>query len=107
MSEKTFKIVGDDISDGYHTFDELYDHRCILFITLCLHTPLCARWKKDHFEGWDCLYWQCSEGQVSYHVPIKYRYLYETKIERDESLQYDGHTPADCIKRLEKFCSYA
>ncbi len=26
MSEKTFKIVGNDISDGYHTFDELIEY---------------------------------------------------------------------------------
>lgn len=32
MSEKAFKIVGNDLSDGYHTFDELYDHRCLLFL---------------------------------------------------------------------------
>ena len=32
MSEKIFKIVNGDISDGYHTFDELYKHRCLLWI---------------------------------------------------------------------------
>lgn len=25
------------VSDGYHTFDALYDHRCALFIALCAH----------------------------------------------------------------------
>ncbi len=26
---------GVDVSDGYHTFGELYDHRCALWIALC------------------------------------------------------------------------
>ena len=34
MSDKTFTIKNGDISDGYHTFDELYEHRIALFITL-------------------------------------------------------------------------
>lgn len=38
MSKK-FQIEGGDISDGYHTFDELYEHRCLLFIRLCLLQP--------------------------------------------------------------------
>ena len=27
MAGKIFKIVDGDMSDGYHTFDELYEHR--------------------------------------------------------------------------------
>lgn len=36
---KTFKIQNNDISDGYHTFDELYEHRVLLYLNLCLHNP--------------------------------------------------------------------
>lgn len=27
--------AGVEVSDGYHTFTELYEHRCTLWITLC------------------------------------------------------------------------
>jgi hypothetical protein len=33
------------ISDGYHTFEELYDHRHVLFLTLCLLHHEKAAWK--------------------------------------------------------------
>lgn len=35
--EKTFTVTGNDvhISDGDHTFDELYAHRAELFLALC------------------------------------------------------------------------
>ena len=32
---KTFKIDVAKVSDGYHTFDELYFHRMILFSIIC------------------------------------------------------------------------
>ena len=111
MSEKTFKIVGGDMSDGYHTFDELYEHRCLLWINLLLSDgcPGQARWCKDHFKGWDLLacYGPTNEFQMSYHVPMKYRHLYEPYIkevtkEYVESV-FDGHTSKDVAERLLKW----
>lgn len=96
---KTFKIVDGDMSDGYHTFDELYNHRCLLFINLCLlNSKMCA-WRPD-FEGWFALYWDCRTGQMSYHIPDKYLYLVEGKIKRDDEHKWDGHKSQDVIDRL-------
>lgn len=116
-TEKTFKIVGNDMSDGYHTFDELYEHRCLLFIALAKRFPWkhVKYWVADHFPGWDLIVveiheWQTQEQpyikpQISYHVPNKHRHLYEgfgrVPIERHH---YDGHTSADVLKRLEALC---
>lgn len=101
MSEKTFKIVGGDISDGYHTFGELYEHRHALFIALCLMRSEDVVWKKDHYEGWDCVYLKTSLGQISYHVPAEsYRNVLEYNFIIDESFEYDGHTSEDSLKRL-------
>lgn len=98
---KTFKIVGNDISDCYHTFDELYEHRCLLFITLLLVDKNCKKtWKREHFEGWDCLYMETAYGQISYHVPANMRELYEGKIKEDPTYKYDGHSSAQVIERL-------
>lgn len=106
MTEKTFKIVNSDLSDGYHTFDELYDHRCLLWIALCTKSTYCewGYWLENHFEGWDLIVVQHPKGQISYHVPVKYRYLYENKLlkQTEANHVYDGHTSADVLKRLEE-----
>jgi hypothetical protein len=98
---KTFKIVDGDISDGYHTFDELYEHRCLLYINLVLAIGGGAL-KRDHFPGWDCIYFETAHGQVSYHVPVKMRVLYEGKMHEDADYQYDGHTSSDTLERLRR-----
>ncbi len=40
---------------------------------------------------------------ISYHIPEKYRHLLDVKW-KVESVSYDGHTPADVLKRLEDYC---
>jgi hypothetical protein len=105
--EKTFKIVGNDLSDGYHTFDELYEHRVLLYL-LCTETgALKASYVvEDHYEGWDLIvaFTPGNYQQVSYHVPNKYRWAYE-KLERrsvdQQKEYYDGHTPQLVAHRLE------
>jgi hypothetical protein len=99
MSEKSFKIVGNDMSDGYHTFDELYEHRCRLFIALCLAQPEKCVWK-NHYPGWPVLFLQTPKGQVSYHVPERLTGYFATVIRQDETHEWDGHTSADVLDRL-------
>jgi hypothetical protein len=106
MSEKTFKIVGNDISDGYHTFTELYEHRCLLFLNLCLCAPGKARWKKD-YEAWFCLYLETQNGQISYHLPDKFISYIDGLIKRDDNYQWDGHSSADVLKRLDACADWA
>lgn len=101
MSAKTFKIVGNDMSDGYHTFDELYEHRCLLFINLCLILSHRAYWR-PHYEGWPVLGLVTDQGQVTYHVPEKLLPLFKGKI-REGGPDFDGHTSQDVIVRLTKF----
>lgn len=105
MEEKTFKIVNGDISDGYHTFDELYDHRCLLYIAWitsdgCPGAPYRI---PDHYPGWDVLGVDTYGGQISYHVPAKYRHLYESHIPlAGDGYQFDGHTSQVVIERIAK-----
>lgn len=98
MSEKTFKIVGDDISDGHRTFGELYEHRCLLYLNLCLALPDRCVWKKD-YETWFCLYFESAFGQISYHLPDKFLPLVEGKLRRDDEYAWDGHTPEQVLER--------
>jgi hypothetical protein len=105
MSEKTFKIVDGDISDGYHTFDELYEHRCLLFINWMISggAPGPVRWVADHFDGWDLIFCNTARGQISYHVPNTLRPIYEPQLEQvSDNAEFDGHTSRDVIERLKK-----
>lgn len=97
---KAENVVDQNTSDGYHTFGELYEHRNLLFLALCLVNRPSVVFKKDHYEGWDVVYLLTVEGQLSYHVPIKYRKFLEQNFIHDESLEWDGHTSTDVIRRL-------
>lgn len=98
---KTFQIKGFDISDGHHTFGELYDHRCLLFIRLCLALRTCARWKDESGTDWFILYLQLPEGQISYHIHPKYLTMVETRIQFDPYHKWDGHDSDTVISRLQ------
>ena len=54
---KTFKIVNGDISDGYHTFEELYEHRCALFVALLIKSPDISWYSLKHSDGSDWPGW--------------------------------------------------
>lgn len=97
---KNFKLVDGDISDGYHTFDELYDHRCLLFINLCLMMPHRAYWR-PHYEGWPLLGLDSAVGQITYHVPEEYLSPFKDKFSTPGP-EWDGHTAQDVIQRLEQ-----
>lgn len=113
MSKK-YEIKNGDISDGYHTFDELYEHRCLLFIAWIISVDshimdVIPSYIPDHFEGWDLIWTSIPDGtgdlkQISYHVPVKYRHLYRGHCNRQEvNSAYDGHTSGDVIKRITEF----
>lgn len=92
------KISG-ETSDGYHTFNELYDHRVLLWINFCLMNIDKCYLVPNHFEGWFLLGMKTSWGQISYHCPNKYYGMIEkVKIEHPE---FDGHTSKEVIERLE------
>lgn len=109
MSEKTFKIVNGDMSDGYHTFDELYEHRCLLYLTWLVEEKLRGIKRDvfflpDHFEGWDLVATNLGRDQISYHVPAKYRRILERHFTRNDRLEslWDGHTAQDVTERMER-----
>lgn len=110
----------EDISDGYHSFKELYDHRIQLFIALCkvLHQKWLdderssdpdyeVPWKsKKHsdgseWDGWFIAGINMDKGeQITYHLPIeKWKELQAEEL--DKAPDFDGHTSADVIQRLK------
>ena len=94
------------ISDGYHTIEELYDHRCLLWLNLCLANPKECFLKLDHYEGWFLIGMFKEAGkQISYHCPNKYLYYVKGNIKEDDSVEWDGHSPNNVICRLESLLS--
>lgn len=101
-----------EVSDGYHTFDELYDHRCLLFIALCTLISAWAYKSRKHHDGsgWDGWFivgvylpqLDNSTGQITYHLPDKYWDLAKFQ-EKEFADEWDGHTSEDVLNRLKSY----
>lgn len=94
-----------DTSDGYHTFNELYRHRAILFSVICNERPDVAWKSKKHHDGtmYDGMFIvgiDTPEGQATYHYDIDpYWNLFRVK-ELELAPEWDGHTPGEAIRRI-------
>lgn len=92
-----------DISDGSHTFDELYHHRMILFSIIC-NTNRQKAWKSwKHSDGtmYDDYFIvgiTTNEGDYSYHYHMENWDYFNVK-ELEFAPVWDGHKPSD-IGRL-------
>ncbi|EGQ3847465.1 hypothetical protein HDO24_000938 [Staphylococcus pseudintermedius] len=106
VSKSTGKIKSKNISDGYHTFGQLYHDRAVLFAVI-LNTYKEKAWKsKQHDDG--TMFGEPNEmfivgiytpeGQYTYHYHMEYWDMYDVK-ELDKAPEYDGHTFLD-IDRL-------
>lgn len=90
------------ISDGYHTFDELYYHRMMLFSFVC---EVCrdSAWKSlKHEDGtmYDDYFIvgvTTPDGDYSYHYHKDWWHLFEVK-ELEFAPKYDGHVPSDITR---------
>jgi hypothetical protein len=93
-----------DLSDGYHTYNELYHHRAVLFSIIVNQNKEIAWKSKKHHDGtmYDGMFIvgiDTPQGQYSYHYDIEpYWNMFECK-ELDNAPVWDGHEPKD-INRL-------
>lgn len=96
------------ISDGYHTFDELYHHRAILFSVVCKNYPELAWKSKLHhdpknnpmYDGMFIVGIETPMGQATYHYYTDpYWDIFNVK-ELETAPEWDGHTPDEAIKRI-------
>ena len=94
-----------ELSDGYHTFNELYHHRAILFSVVCNLFPDKA-WKSklhdtgDMYEGMFIVGIETPTGQATYHYDIDpYWDIFKVK-ELEKAPKWDGHTPSEAIERI-------
>lgn len=118
------QVQAEAVSDGYHTMDELYEHRYRLFLALVkiydnYITPLGCNikcWKSrlhddgsmyaDHFLLGMSITRAASDFvgpdekfDISYHLPNKYWHLANVT-ELDKAPPYDGYTSRDVLERL-------
>src|SRR5699024_9062535 len=97
--------VNDSTSYGYHTFDELYEHRTVLFSVICnSHTDLA--WKSRHhhdgtmFDDMFMVGIKTPSGQCTYHCENQYWDLFRVP-ELERAPEFDGHTPEDVLQRIQ------
>lgn len=95
------------LSDGYHTYNDLYYQRCVLFAAIC-NTNKNISWKsKRHNDGKKCFdsdNWfivgiDTPKGSYTYHYEMKYWDLFEVQ-ELELGKEWDGHTDKDVTRLL-------
>ena len=102
------------ISDGYHTFEELYNYRMIYnalwFNELSkIHPEYLIHKSWKHADGEDCFGggWfivmaELPTGQISNHYEAKYWDLFKIPV-KEKSRIWDGHTPQEAYERMIKY----
>lgn len=99
-------ITPGQISDGYHTFDELYAHRVRLFTCLMRAHENKAWWSRKHhdgsvMDGWIIAGIKTPAGMVTYHLPESEISNLPAWLELTEGMPWDGHTANDVLERLK------
>ena len=94
-----------EIDDGYHTFNELYEHRMVLFACLCNLLHEFAWRSKLHddgtmFNGMFVVGITTPNGEATYHYDNKYWSMFTNCKTLDRAPKFDGHTPKDVLDRL-------
>lgn len=102
----TIEING-ETSDGYHTFNELYHHRAVLFSVICNQNKEIAWKSKKHSDGtmFDNMFIigiNTPYGQATYHYDINPYWDYFKVKELSNAPVWDGHTPQQAIDRILK-----
>lgn len=128
VNEEVARLTSDErgeVSDGYHTFNELYEHRIILYLALCkclfdsyteyvthfnkMKNPIWRSYAHSDgsvWDGWFLLGIETEKGkQITYHLPTKYwdECGYADTLEK--APEFDGHTSAEVLQRIKNLYS--
>lgn len=98
------------VSDGFHTFKELYEFRKVfnaaLFNEWAKQGKYSVHKSKNHSDGYGCFGggWfivvaTLPSGDISNHYELKDWHLFNCD-ERETAKEWDGHTSQDVIIRL-------
>ena len=95
-------LVTGETSDGYHTFNELYEHRHALFSVVC---AAFGGWKSmlhengTMFDGWFIAGVMTPKGMATYHLPLEWWPKFKAHIVR-RAPHWDGHTAQQVPERI-------
>lgn len=102
----------DGVSDGYHTFGELYNYRKLYnaaFFNELVGKGIKVHKSKRHSTGDECFGggWfivmaELPTGQISNHYEMKDWDLFKVP-EQELADKWDGHTPQQAAERLEAY----
>ena len=103
----TAKEIG-ELSDGYHTFNQLYDFRREYNAALVNSGLWPAHKSKRHHDGelcfgggWFIVMIDTPYGQISNHYEEQYWHEFKCP-EKEVADEWDGHTEKDVLKRLQQ-----
>lgn len=97
-----------EVSDGYHTFNQLYHQRAVLFATIVKQNKEKAwkSWKHgngrfcfDSNKEWFIVGVDTPEGSYTYHYEKKYWDMFDC-VELEHGKFWDGHTEEDVTRLL-------
>lgn len=107
---RTFDLdTGESASDGYHTFDELYDHRRALTAVLASAAAVAGdswRSKAHHpdddpmFDGYFIVGVVLPTCTITYHYELTHWDDFAAVPELDHAPKWDGASPADSVTRM-------
>jgi hypothetical protein len=102
-AKQSMKVDG-GTSDGYHTFDELYYHRMVLFSIICNQNKEESFKSKLHhdgtmYESYFIVGVATPKGQYTYHYHMDHWDMFDV-IEMDYAPEWDGHKPEDITRLL-------
>ena len=94
-----------DISDGYHSFRDLYYQRMMLFLTIQKSYPSHSWKSKQHhdgtmFDGMFIVGITTPDGQYTYHYKNEFWELFDDINEIEKAPEFDGHTSEDVTRLL-------
>ena len=97
-----------EISDGYHTFNELYEHRHSLMCALMVSHPTRSWKSKLHddgtmFDDFFIVGMKLPGGDITYHLPERYWEYLDSIETLEKAPPWDGHTSGDVLTRLAQF----
>jgi len=108
MSTIKIPCEAGEVSDGYHTFNELYEHRCTLFLALMKAHPSLSWISAKHsdgstWDGWFIAGIKAPTGDTTYHLPSRmWSLACETGAAVLETgMHWDGHTASDVVDRIQ------
>ena len=103
------------ISDGYHTFAELYEHRHALMLAFMHAKPTMCWFSRRHSDGelpfgskgWFIAGAELPAGAITYHLPTRLLCVARATgaTELTAGKPWDGHTANDVVTRLSDWAS--